>query len=60
MAVEAVKYVVRVKEDAAKDNNQTLQLRQLFRSGADYTRFEEAFDERLAESDIVNTIRGLL
>ena len=60
MAVEAVKYVVRVKEDAAKDNNQTLQLRQLFRSGADYTRFEEAFDERLEESDIVKTIKGLL
>ena len=60
IAVEAVKYVVRVKEDAAKENKATLQLRQLFRSGADYGRFEEAFDERIEESDIVKTIKGLL
>ena len=60
IAVEAVKYIVRVKEDAAKENKQTLQLRQLFRSGADYARFEEAFDERIEESDIVKTIKGIL
>ena len=60
ISVEAVKYIVRVKEDAAKENKQTLQLRQLFRSGADYARFEEAFDERIEESDIVKTIKGIL
>ena len=60
VAVEAVKYVVDVKEGVAEASGQTLQLRQLFRSSVDNAVFEKAFDERLGNSGVRETVASLV
>ncbi len=59
LAVEAVKYVVDVKEGVAEESGQTLQLRQLFRSSSDNASFERAFDGRLVSSGVKEAVKSL-
>ena len=47
IAVSTIKYRKDVEEEAASENQQTLSLRQLFRSSAKYPNFEKAHDDRL-------------
>ncbi|MBI4298930.1 MAG: AIPR family protein [Chloroflexi bacterium] len=50
IAVDAVEKVTEVKQEAASMNNQTLSLRQLFRSSTNYADFEKAHDKFLKEA----------
>ena len=50
IAVDATEYVTDVKRSAAEENDQTLSLRQLFRSNASYSDFEKAHDKELSKS----------
>jgi hypothetical protein len=60
IAVDAVDYVVDVKNDAAAQNNQTLQLRQLFRSSSGYGDFEKAHDKKLGDSHNLPDLKTLV
>ena len=50
IAVETIGYRTDVESAKADESNQTLSLRQLFRSAAKYSDFEKAHDKLLAES----------
>ena len=50
IAVDAVSYVVDLESDRAEDENQTLSLRQLFRTASKYDRFLKRHDKLLKQS----------
>ena len=49
LAVDTVYDVVDIKAEAAKENKQTISLRQLFRTSGEYDSFESRHDKKLRE-----------
>ena len=58
IAVETIGYRTDVENAKAEESNQTLSLRQLFRSAAKYSDFEKAHDKLLAESDKLAALKN--
>ncbi len=55
LAVDTIYDVVDIKTEAAKENKQTISLRQLFRTAGEYESFESRHDKKLTEYLKTNT-----